>query len=98
MPNPRKRQRKDTPPDFQKKKAKVGKGKQSAENVTQLNFKSGSIVVPSQLADSSIHEPTTHRKLGFQVCHRWNFAAVTVYAVHVHPWEVTVLLLCKAPF
>ncbi len=66
---PRKRQTKDsTPPDFEKKKRKVGKSKKPAENeTTLLNFRSGSIVVPSQLAGSSADQPTTHRGLGLDV-------------------------------
>ena len=62
----RKRPRKtEAPKDFPKKKQKVGKGKSTPENVTVVNFKSRSVVVPGQLQRTN--EPTTHRKLSLQV-------------------------------
>ena len=53
--------------DFQKRKKKLGKGKQVPENATRISFKSKSIVVPTQLEDSAIEGPTTHRKQSLQV-------------------------------
>ena len=67
MPNRQKRKTPAVKPDFEKKKRKVGKGKQPAENVTPLNFKSRSIFVPAQLGESSPQEPTTYRRHGLQV-------------------------------
>ena len=62
----RKRPRKtEAPKDFPKKKQKVGKGKSTPENVTVVNFKSRSVVVPGQLQRTI--EPTTHKKLTLQV-------------------------------
>ncbi len=64
---PRKRKT-TTPEDFTKKKKRVGKGKKPAENETRLNFRSGSIVIPSQLLRNNADQPTTHRGLGLEVC------------------------------
>ena len=64
----RKRPKKsETSKDFPKKKQKVGQGKRPAENETVVSFKSGSVVIPSQLERTG--EPTTHRKLSLQVIH-----------------------------
>lgn len=64
---PKRRQKNSTPEDFVKKKKKVGKGKNVAENETRLSFKSGSIVIPSQLQAERAGQPTTHRGLGLEV-------------------------------
>ena len=56
--------------DFPKKKQKVGQGKRPAENETVVSFKSGSVVIPSQLERT--REPTTHRKLSLQVIVCWS--------------------------
>ena len=49
--------------DFPRKKTKLGKGKRPAENATNVSFKSGRIVLPSQLASQSHQQPTGKRKL-----------------------------------
>ena len=53
--------------DFPKRKNKLGKGKRPAENATKISFKSGSIVLPSQLAQNPSQQPTGKRKLGLEV-------------------------------
>lgn len=60
------KRRKKQQSDFPKKKKKLGKGKRPPENATQVSFKSQSIYVPGQLEEAT--GPTTHRKLGLQVC------------------------------
>ena len=64
----KKRRKAQTPPDFKKKKNKVGRGKQVPENTTQISFKSKSVVVPAQLESSPADlGPTTHRKQSLNV-------------------------------
>ena len=53
-------------PDFERKKNKVGKGKQTPKNVTQINFKTKRVVVPCQW-ESNPDGPTSHRKQTLQV-------------------------------
>ncbi|CAI8001621.1 Testis-expressed protein 10 [Geodia barretti] len=52
--------------DFSKRKKKLGKEKRPPENATKISFKSGSIVLPSQLASSPSQQPTGKRKLGLE--------------------------------
>ncbi len=63
----RKKQKLSSVSDFKSKKKKVGKGKKPVENVTEVNFKSKSIVIPPQLEQLEINGPTTHRKQSLQV-------------------------------
>ena len=62
------RKRKQPPPDFAKKKRKVGKGKPEPANATKVSFKAKNVVVPSQLEKSTKDDqPASHRNLSLQV-------------------------------
>ena len=59
------KRKKNSTPDFPKKKQKLGKGKRPPDNATNISFKSQSVVLPVQLKETS--GPTTHRNLTLQV-------------------------------
>lgn len=74
--------------DFPKRKNKLGKGKRPPENATKISFKSGSIVLPSQLVQSSSQQPTGKRKLGLEVREGKRFLNLSV------SWYLSFRLSC----
>ena len=68
-------------PDFKKKRKKVGKGKQPAENATNVTFKSRAVFVPTQMEQAETDEPTTHRKLSLQVSILCVYSCTCAYCI-----------------
>ena len=105
MPGKRKMYRKATP-DFVTKKRKVGKSKKDGANVTEISFKSRSVVVPPVFEQSSLEQgPTTHRKQSLQVkllyisvIFTWSMCLTTLLMISINIcWSNTVLVKSVVP-
>ena len=64
---PKAKRKAQSPADFPKKKQKVGKSKVSPSNTTKVAFKTGQIVVPVQLSETTGSSVTSARKQTVQV-------------------------------
>ena len=81
---PRKGQRRTKPratKDFEQKRRKVGKTKRVPENVTQVSFKSKSVVIPSQYQGGE-QGATSHRKQSLHVMFMSNINGLVPFFMH----------------